>query len=130
MIFRPPILDIFILQGADADIPITIADKTSEDDSDDSYTPRDITGYKFKASIKESAEDDIVIAEFDVEMTDPANGLVDLVMPADITDSINTDGDYWKEMNTYYWDCYMFTPEGETFRILQGKAKVSPGISK
>lgn len=130
MIFHPPILDIFILQGADADIPITIADKTSEDDSDDSYTPRDITDYKFKAAIKESAEDDIVIAEFDVEMTDPANGLVDLVMPADVTDSINTDGDYWKEMNTYYWDCYMFTPEGETFRILQGKAKVSPGISR
>ena len=70
-----PVVDIVIAQGADFDIQFELLE--GEED-----TPIDISGYKFYASIKASAEDTTVIAKMHQVDVDPKKGIVNLSLSA------------------------------------------------
>ena len=117
-----PVVDIVIAQGADFDIQFELLE--GEED-----TPIDISGYKFYASIKASAEDTTPIASMHQVDIDPKNGIVNLSLSAEETASIDTDGNYYKELEELYWDVNMFDGH-DVKRICNGKAFISPGISQ
>ena len=117
-----PVVDIVIAQGADFDIQFELLE--GEED-----TPIDISGYKFYASIKASAEDTTVIAKMHQVDVDPKNGIVNLSLSAEETASIDTGGNYYKEWEELYWDVNMFDGH-DVKRICNGKAFISPGISQ
>ena len=111
-----PVVDIVIAQGADFDIQFELLE--GEED-----TPIDISGYKFYASIKASAEK---MHQVDV---DPKKGIVNLSLTAEETASIDTGGNSYKEWEELYWDVNMFDGH-DVRRICNGKAFISPGISQ
>ena len=117
-----PVVDIVIAQGADFDIQFELLE--GEED-----TPIDISGYKFYASIKASAEDTTAIAKMHQVDVDPKNGIVNLSLSAEETASIDTGGNYYKEWEELYWDANMFDGH-DIKRICNGKAFISPGISQ
>ena len=117
-----PVVDIVIAQGADFDIQFELLE--GEED-----TPIDISGYKFYASIKASAEDTTAIAKMHQVDVDPKNGIVNLSLSAEETASIDTGGNYYKEWEELYWDANMFDGH-DVKRICNGKAFISPGISQ
>ena len=117
-----PVVDIVIAQGADFDIQFELLE--GEED-----TPIDISGYKFYASIKASAEDTEAIAKMHQVDVDPKHGIVNLSLSAEETSSIDTDGNYYKEWEELYWDVNMFDGH-DIKRICNGKAFISPGISQ
>lgn len=117
-----PVVDIVIAQGADFDIQFELL----EGDDD---TPIDISGYKFYASIKASAEDTTVIAKLHQVDVDPTNGIVNLSLSADETAAIDTGGNNYKDWDELYWDVNMFDGH-DVRRICNGKAFISPGISQ
>ena len=117
-----PVVDIVIAQGADFDIQFELLE--GEED-----TPIDISGYKFYASIKASAEDTTPIAKMHQVDVDPKNGIVNLSLSAEETASIDTGGNYYKEWEELYWDANMFDGH-DVKRICNGKAFISPGISQ
>ena len=117
-----PVVDIVIAQGADFDIQLELLE--GEED-----TPIDISGYKFYASIKASAEDITAIAKMHQVDVDPKNGIVNLSLSAEETASIDTGGNYYKEWEELYWDVDMFDGH-DVKRICNGKAFISPGISQ
>ena len=117
-----PVVDIVIAQGADFDIQFELLE--GEED-----TPIDISGYKFYASIKASAEDTTTIAKMHQVDVDPKNGIVNLSLSAEETASIDTGGNYYKEWEELYWDANMFDGH-DVKRICNGKAFISPGISQ
>ena len=117
-----PVVDIVIAQGADFDIQFELLE--GEED-----TPIDISGYKFYASIKASAEDTTAIAKMHQVDVDPKNGIVNLSLSAEETASIDTGGNSYKEWEELYWDVDMFDGH-DVKRICNGKAFISPGISQ
>ena len=117
-----PVVDIIIAQGADFDIQFELIE--GEED-----TPIDISGYKFYASIKASAEDTTAIAKMHQVDVDPKNGIVNLSLSAEETASIDTGGNSYKEWEELYWDVDMFDGH-DVKRICNGKAFISPGISQ
>ena len=117
-----PVVDIVIAQGADFDIQFELLE--GEED-----TPIDISGYKFYASIKASAEDTTAIAKMHQVDIDPTHGIVNLSLSAEETASIDTDGNYYKEWEELYWDVNVFDGH-DIKRICNGKAFISPGISQ
>ena len=117
-----PIVDIVVAQGADFDIQFELLE--GEED-----TPIDISGYKFYASIKASAEDTTAIAKMHQVDVDPKNGIVNLSLSAEETASIDTGGNSYKEWEELYWDVDMFDGH-DVKRICNGKAFISPGISQ
>ena len=117
-----PVVNIVIAQGADFDIQFELLE--GEED-----TPIDVSGYKFYASIKASAEDTTAIAKMHQVDVDPKNGIVNLSLSAEETASIDTGGNYYKEWEELYWDANMFDGHGVK-RICNGKAFISPGISQ
>ena len=117
-----PVVDIVIAQGADFDIQFELLE--GEED-----TPIDISGYKFYASIKASAEDTTAIAKMHQVDVDPKNGIVNLSLSAEETASIDTGGNSYKEWEELYWDVNMFDGH-DVKRICNGKAFISPGISQ
>lgn len=117
-----PVVDIVINQGADFDIQFEFLE--GEED-----TPIDISGYKFYASIKASAEDTTVIAKMHQVDVDQKNGIVNLSLSADETAAIDTGGNSYREWDELYWDVNMFDGH-DVQRVCNGKAFISPGISQ
>ena len=114
--------DILVNQGADYDIQLTIKDNTG--------TVVDITGYSFLARIKESAESSTALAKFTQQEVDYKNGQVRLHLESDDTSAIDTSGDSYSDTSQYYYDVLMSDNDGNTTRILNGSAYISPGISQ
>ena len=117
-----PVVDIVIAQGADFDIQFELLEGEND-------TPIDISGYKFYASIKASAEDTTVIAKLHQVDVDSKKGIVNLSLSAEETASIDTGGNSYKEWEELYWDVNMYDGHDIT-RVCNGKAFVSPGISQ
>lgn len=117
-----PVVDIVITQGADFDIQFEFLDGNDD-------TPIDISNYKFYASIKESANDDIAVAKMHQVAVDPKKGIVNLSLSAEETGAINTSGNSYRDWEELYWDANVF--DGHNVRrICNGKAFISPCISR
>nr|DAV58822.1 MAG TPA: hypothetical protein [Caudoviricetes sp.] len=97
--------------------------------SDGQNKPIDITGYQFVCKVRETAENQDVIAEAECVIRDAVKGVLDVNFSSEVTSQIDTDGDYYGETNSYYYDVQQINTNGRKERIVQGKFIVSPGIS-
>lgn len=118
--------DIMIYQGADFTMQLQFKTK----DENDTVSNIDVTGYKFQAAVRASAEDCKALATFTVKDVDATNGIIELKIPAADTSKIDTTGDYYKQTDKFYWDLIMTDANGDTQRVVNGTAYVSPGISQ
>lgn len=116
-----PVYDITVNQGDDYSLQMVVSDGQNQ--------PIDITGYKFTCKVRETAENDNVIAEADCIIKDATQGVLDVSFSSDVTGKIDTDGDYYGETSSYYYDIQQTNTNGRKERIVQGKFIVSPGIS-
>lgn len=118
------IKDILVNQGADYRLQLRLCTGTKEN-----HTPIDITGYKFKCKIRETADSDEVLAEADCHIVDAKNGLMEIFFNDSVTGKIETDGQTYDATSKYVWDLYATEPEGDISRIMNGTCYVSPGVS-
>lgn len=116
-----PVYDITVNQGDDYALQMTISDSKN--------IPIDITGYKFACKVRETAESQEVIAEAECVIGDATQGVLNINFSSEVTGNIDTDGDYYGETNSYYYDVQQTNVNGLKERIVQGKFIVSPGIS-
>lgn len=116
-----PVYDITVNQGDDYSLQMIISDSTN--------IPIDITGYKFACKVRETAESQEVIAEAECVISDATKGVLNINFSSDVTGNIDTDGEYYGEINSYYYDIQQTNTNGRKERIVQGKFIVSPGIS-
>lgn len=116
-----PVYDITVNQGDDYSLQMIV--------SDGKNTPIDITGYTFACKVRETAENQEVIAEAECVIGDAPNGVLNINFSSEVTGNIDTDGDYYGETNSYYYDVQQTNVNGRKERIVQGKFIVSPGIS-
>lgn len=116
-----PVYDITVNQGDDFSLQMVISDAHN--------APIDITGYKFTCKVRETAENDNVIAEAECIIKDATQGILDVNFSSDVTSKIDTYGEYYGETSSYYYDIQQTNTNGRKERIVQGKFIVSPGIS-
>ena len=116
-----PVYDITVNQGDDYSLQMII--------SDSNEVPIDITGYKFTCKVRETAESQETIAEAECVIHDAQNGVLNINFSSNDTGNIDTDGEYYGEPNSYYYDVQQTNTNGQNERIIQGKFIVSPGIS-
>ena len=116
-----PVYDITVNQGDDYALQMIISDSKN--------TPIDITGYKFACKVRETAESQEVVAEAECVIADAQKGVLDINFSSGVTGNIDTDGEYYGETNSYYYDIQQTNTNGRKERIVQGKFIVSPGIS-
>ena len=116
-----PVYDITINQGDDYSLQMVVSDSKN--------APIDITGYTFACKVRETAENQEVIAEAECVIADAPKGVLNINFSSEVTGNIDTDGDYYGETNSYYYDVQQTNVNGRKERIVQGKFIVSPGIS-
>lgn len=116
-----PVYDIIVNQGDDYSLQIII--------SDSNEVPIDITGYQFTCKVRETAESQEIILEAECVIRDAPNGIFNINFSSNDTSNIDTDGEYYGETNSYYYDVQQTNTNGQKERLIQGKFIVSPGIS-
>ncbi len=116
-----PVYDITVNQGDDYSLQIIISDSQN--------VPIDITDYKFVCKVRETAESQEIILEAECVIHDAKNGVLNINFSSNDTGNIDTDGEYYEETNSYYYDVQQTNTKGQKERIIQGKFIVSPGIS-
>lgn len=116
-----PVYDIIVNQGDDYSLQMII--------SDSNEVPINITGYQFACKVRETAESQEVILEADCVIHDAKNGVLNINFSSGDTSNIDTDGEYYGETNSYYYDVQQTNINGQKERIIQGKFIVSPGVS-
>lgn len=117
----PPTQELVVNQGDDFIFQLVIKDSDNK--------PVDITGFSYICKVREDAESDIVLAEAECTLYAPAKGIVEINFTSDVTSQIDTDGSYYGELASFYYDVLQIDAEGKRERILQGPFLVSPGIS-
>lgn len=116
-----PVYDITVNQGDDFSLQMVVSDGQNQ--------PIDITGYQFVCKVRETAESKDTIAEAECIIRDAMKGVLDINFSSEVTGNIDTDGEYYAETNSYYYDVQQINTNGRKERIMQGKFIVSPGIS-
>lgn len=106
--------DINIDQGATWSITLTIKQANR--------LPLNLTGYTGEGMIKKTVDDPTPIASFIVSFPSPLEGKVSLLIPADVTSTMD-----------FVWGVYDFkitSPEAQVTRILQGKVTLNKEVSR
>jgi len=110
-----------INQGETKSIQVTYQDALEQ--------PIDLTGYTGRGSIKLKATDATPLAAFVVTISDPTNGVVDIVLDADALEGAALKGKSYSEKTVAYYDIELVN--GETvIRLLNGICNISPEITK
>jgi hypothetical protein len=114
-----PTYNIDIFQNATFKMSIQLTNSGS------GSSPIDITGWSFSGSIKQNYEDsDPSLIYFSASVLDPTQSIVMFSLTPTQTAQLTQP--------IYYYDCiavnYPVAPD-EVYRILQGRVKVSPGVT-
>jgi hypothetical protein len=105
--------NIYIYQGTDYQAPLEFFD----DDG-----PIDVSSYTFSAQIRKVYNSASANVEFDFIMTDPVNGLVEMVMSDSMTVNL-------KE-GKYQYDILAVHSSNEVIKVLEGLVFIMPTITK
>jgi hypothetical protein len=113
--------DIIIEQGATFIMNVTFTTNGT--------IPVDITGYAGRGYLKSKASSTTNLAEFDVDITDPTEGVIAITMDADTTRALPTKGASYAELTNAVYDIELYQGE-EVIRLLNGIAQISPEVTK
>lgn len=81
----------------------------------------DLTDHTFTAQLR-IRESSTEAYDFNVEVVDALQGLINMTMGDDTTSTIKS--------GYYFYDLVMTTPAGDKIRILEGEAKVDAGVTR
>lgn len=115
-----PIHDIHVNQGDTYTMQIIIKDEQKN--------PVDVSSDTFIFKVREAATSNDVLVEATCKPDNINIGQVNIVIDSDSMSQIPTDGEYYAEVSSYYYDIQRVHGDNKT-RIVQGKFIVSPGIS-
>lgn len=87
---------------------------------DDGVTPIDLTGVTAAAQVRHRAADDVVLAQFTVAVIDPAQGVVQLDMPATETAKVPAFADSTSDASRHEWDLVLTDGSGRALQLLRG----------
>lgn len=105
--------NIYIYQGTDYQTPLEFFD----DDG-----PIDVSNYTFAGQIRKVYNSTSANIEFQFIMTDPANGLVEMIMPNSVTSTLDE--------GKYQYDILAIHPTNEVIKVLEGLVFIMPTITK
>jgi hypothetical protein len=115
--FIPQILDLSLYAGDGAGVRFTISDSAGD--------PLPLTG-EMKAEIRANREDpDPPLADFDVDLTDFATGIVLISLTGTQTHSLITDDQPFEGV----WDLQWIPAGGEPATLVQGSVECSPDVT-
>jgi len=115
------LLNLVIEQGVTFGMTITVKDSTG--------TVINITGYTFRGSIKESAQDTAAVKAFTCTITDAVNGVFTVGLTDTETAALPATGDTYDEYSEYVYDIEMEDSGGVVTRLLNGAVSVSPEVT-
>nr|DAP50676.1 MAG TPA: hypothetical protein [Caudoviricetes sp.] len=115
-----PIHDIHVNQGDTYTMQVVIKDEQKN--------PVDVRSDIFVFKVREVATSNDVLVEATCTPDNINIGQVNIVIDSDSMSQIPTDGEYYAEVSSYYYDIQRIHGDNKT-RIIQGKFIVSPGIS-
>lgn len=107
---------------------ITIGKDTTYSEQFKFYSDRcrsqlmDLTGYEFKAQIKENPDDLNELVEFTIDTDNLSAGFIILYLPESV--SINLPS------GSYVWDLRVTSPDGLVDRWVKGAAKVESTVTR
>ena len=90
--------------------------------------PLDLTGYTGSGEIKTNSKG-VLVATIEVIIDNPTSGKFKLRISDEDTSLIPVTGDSYSKKDKYTYDVILTPPSGETFRLLNGTAFVSPGVT-
>lgn len=105
--------DIVIEQGASWELTITLRKKNK--------LPLPLTDYIGKSHIKKTHKDELILAEFWVEITDEENGTIVMRLSDEQTSVL--------DFTTGVYDLILISPEDNVVRVLEGNVKLSPRVT-
>jgi hypothetical protein len=120
-------LNIAIEQGALFEMVATLVSNSQ---------PMDLTGYTFQGQLRSSVSDSAAVASFSFQLLDQTQtqtkGKVRLYIPSALTQSIpvGTQKAGSKTPAKYLFDVAFGPQGGERYRLFDGVASVSPGVTK
>lgn len=95
-------------------------------------TPVDLTGWKIRGQIRKSYKAETVTAEWSIneDKSNRSEGLIYLVIPADITKSITCGTSPGDSASQYVYDIEAESPDGEITELLRGRIVVLPEVTR
>lgn len=87
------------------------------------------TGLTPSMYIKASANDDTVVATPTTTIYDEANGQIKAVLTTAQTGAITTEGTTYNDVLYCVYDVILTDTSGESVRVLNGTAQISPGVT-
>tara|TARA_B100000929_G_scaffold108179_1_gene85718 strand:+ start:20120 stop:20488 length:369 start_codon:yes stop_codon:yes gene_type:complete len=95
-------------------------------------TAKDLTGYSGRGQVKLKMSDSQPLAEFEVTITDPLLGKLDVALPAAALKGHTFKASDYKDKvkGVYDIELYKDTSDEETIRILNGNIFISPEVTK
>lgn len=88
----------------------------------DATTPKDLTGFTFRAQLREDYDDATPAGEFTMTVVDAAQGVVNMLLTAAVTAAL-TPG-------KLRYDVEMVRPNATVRRLFEGVITVTPEVTK
>ena len=93
--------------------------------------PVNLNGYSNpRMQIRNAANSNTIIANPTISIIDVANGCLLATLTAVQTGAIQTSGQTYSNVSNYVYDILIDDPSGETVRLFNDYAKVSPGVTR
>ena len=96
----------------------------------DGRTPVNITGYTGLAQIRETPQSQSVLATLSVAIVDADNGVFSLSLPSSSMNLFSVYGEDCDDFTQYVYDVVFTSSTSGKYRVLQGYANISPGVTK
>jgi len=90
----------------------------------------DLTGYKVRMQIRDSAQSSTVIAEPTGTITSATDRTIQFELIKEKSTTIPTTGDSYNDFNEYYHDIEIEDSAGTVWRLFNGPCYVSPEVTK
>lgn len=114
--------DMYVEQGVPYSIDVEYLDPAG--------APKDLTGFAGKGSIKKQPWDTTTIASFDVTVTDPSSGKVNIKLNHDSLNDVSFNEETIKKHLECVYDVILYNETTEeVIRLVQGKVFISPGVT-
>jgi len=117
------IYNITIEQGSDYILILTLMQ--------DEVTPMDLTGFSGRGQVRKTHKDNVVAASFTATIIgDPVDGVIRYSIPSADTALIETGETTNCKDSQYVYDIELVSGSGIVTRLLQGRASVSPEVTR
>jgi hypothetical protein len=114
--------DITLEQGASKVFEINFQDAATQ-------LPIDLTGYSGRGQVRLRPSDVSALASFEVTIEDPTSGTIRVKLAPDALNAFRPTGKNYSEKTIACYDIEIYN-DIDVIRVVNGKAFISPGVTK